>query len=315
MIARTWHGVTQSSKADAYFAYLKESGLKEYRETRGTAASPSSAGRRATGRTSCSVPFGTRSKRSDASPVRISTARSTIQRTKSSSSNSSRPSRTTRSSHHPTKTPSVEAAARLRRLGDRRIVQAGSGPDRHPLPAYARRGPRAFPPDDLHARLPEIVRLPDVHPYSIDAGPVQRHALRQELREEVLREIEFLVRRDELEHLGLEDVDAGVHEAGERLLFPRLLFELLDSALRVESDDPVLRRIVDIRQRDRDDAARPLVELEERLEVDITQDVAHRDDERLVDEIRDATHRARGACRVLLEAVEDRGVVVQSFPD
>ena len=35
MIARTWHGVTQSSKADAYFAYLKESGLKEYRETPG----------------------------------------------------------------------------------------------------------------------------------------------------------------------------------------------------------------------------------------------------------------------------------------
>src|SRR5438445_13731943 len=35
MIARTWHGVTQSSKADAYVAYLKESGLKEYRETPG----------------------------------------------------------------------------------------------------------------------------------------------------------------------------------------------------------------------------------------------------------------------------------------
>lgn len=35
MIARTWHGVTMSSKADAYFAYLKESGLKEYRATPG----------------------------------------------------------------------------------------------------------------------------------------------------------------------------------------------------------------------------------------------------------------------------------------
>ena len=159
------------------------------------------------------------------------------------------------------------------------------------------------------------MRLPDVHPYAVDPGPVQRHALRQELREEILREIEFLIRGDELEHLRLEDVDAGVHEAGERLLFPRLLFELLDSALRVESDDPVLRRIVDIRQRDRHDAARPLVELEERLEVDITQDVAHRDNERLVDEIPDTTHRARGARWVLLEAIEDRGVVVQAVPD
>lgn len=35
MIARTRHGVTPSSKADAYFAYLKESGLKAYRDTPG----------------------------------------------------------------------------------------------------------------------------------------------------------------------------------------------------------------------------------------------------------------------------------------
>src|SRR2546430_16432312 len=35
MIARTWHGVTQSSKADAYCADLKESGLKECLETPG----------------------------------------------------------------------------------------------------------------------------------------------------------------------------------------------------------------------------------------------------------------------------------------
>lgn len=35
MIARTWHGVTPASKADAYYAYLEESGVKEYRKTRG----------------------------------------------------------------------------------------------------------------------------------------------------------------------------------------------------------------------------------------------------------------------------------------
>src|SRR5207245_1701252 len=75
---------------------------------------------------------------------RISTARSTIQRTKSSSLNSSRPSRITKCSHHPTKTHSIESAAPLRRLGDRRIVQAGSGPDRHPVSDDARRDPGAF---------------------------------------------------------------------------------------------------------------------------------------------------------------------------
>lgn len=35
MIARTWHGVTPASKADAYHEYLEESGVKEYRRTKG----------------------------------------------------------------------------------------------------------------------------------------------------------------------------------------------------------------------------------------------------------------------------------------
>ena len=35
MIARTWHGVTDKSKADDYRKYLEESGVKEYRETKG----------------------------------------------------------------------------------------------------------------------------------------------------------------------------------------------------------------------------------------------------------------------------------------
>jgi heme-degrading monooxygenase HmoA len=35
MIARTWHGVTPAAKADAYYAYLEESGVKEYRKTPG----------------------------------------------------------------------------------------------------------------------------------------------------------------------------------------------------------------------------------------------------------------------------------------
>ncbi len=35
MIARTWHGVTPASKADAYYEYLEMSGVKEYRRTKG----------------------------------------------------------------------------------------------------------------------------------------------------------------------------------------------------------------------------------------------------------------------------------------
>ncbi|HXX72530.1 MAG TPA: hypothetical protein VEI80_02455 [Candidatus Acidoferrales bacterium] len=35
MIARFWRGVTPKSKSDDYFTYLQETGLKDYRETRG----------------------------------------------------------------------------------------------------------------------------------------------------------------------------------------------------------------------------------------------------------------------------------------
>lgn len=35
MIARIWHGATPAAKADAYYDYLEESGVKEYRRTQG----------------------------------------------------------------------------------------------------------------------------------------------------------------------------------------------------------------------------------------------------------------------------------------
>jgi heme-degrading monooxygenase HmoA len=35
MIARTWHGITEASKADEYLDYLNKTGLPEYRATQG----------------------------------------------------------------------------------------------------------------------------------------------------------------------------------------------------------------------------------------------------------------------------------------
>lgn len=35
MIARTWHGVTDASKANEYLDYLKKTGVPEYQETEG----------------------------------------------------------------------------------------------------------------------------------------------------------------------------------------------------------------------------------------------------------------------------------------
>ncbi|MGH2664143.1 MAG: antibiotic biosynthesis monooxygenase [Actinomycetota bacterium] len=38
MIARTWRGWTRTSDADAYVNYLRETGIREYRETPGNRA-------------------------------------------------------------------------------------------------------------------------------------------------------------------------------------------------------------------------------------------------------------------------------------
>ena len=35
MIARTWHGITEASKADEYLEYLNKTGIPEYRLTQG----------------------------------------------------------------------------------------------------------------------------------------------------------------------------------------------------------------------------------------------------------------------------------------
>ena len=35
MIARTWHGITEASKADEYFDYLNKTGVAAYRATQG----------------------------------------------------------------------------------------------------------------------------------------------------------------------------------------------------------------------------------------------------------------------------------------
>lgn len=35
MIARIWHGIVPKEKADAYYTFLKETGLKDYKNTKG----------------------------------------------------------------------------------------------------------------------------------------------------------------------------------------------------------------------------------------------------------------------------------------
>src|SRR5947209_2516550 len=317
MIARTWHGVTEASKADAYFEVLQESGLKEYRDTPGnqgvivlrrtdgdrthflliTFWESFDAIRRFAGQNPERAVYYPKDKEFLLEFEPTVTHYDVLLSQTDGDGEPRRPRMT------------------LRRLADRGVLGSRTRANRHHVSDDARTDPLPLPTDDLHARLPEVVRPADVHRHPIDAGAVQWDAFRKQFREEVLREIEFLVRRDELEDLGLEHIDARVRQVRERLLLPRLLLEFLNPAVRVEAHDPELRRILDLRQGDRHDAALPLVEIVQRLEVDIAEDVAHRDEERVVDEHADSTDRAGGARRVLFKAVEDRRVVVQAIPD
>src|SRR6266702_3978648 len=366
MIARTWHGVTDKSKADDYRKYLEESGVKEYRETkgnRGVYVLRRDEGDR--------THFLLVSLWDSCDAIRIATIlrrlgyRRVLQ--PGSCPNRHRVADDARGDpraflddavpgHHAVDdfcSRPNDAALQHDAVPDdcfafdpRAVVQAGvvrdaAAPQDGPGPDVARPPDRdavldqgggvedhgslardagaperlALPSHDLHARLPEVVRSPDVHPDSVELGAMERDAFREELREQVFREVELLVRRDEIEDLRLEHVDARVREVRERFLPLRLLAELRDPALRIEADDPVLRRVFHLREGDRPDAAPSLVEVVERLEVHIAQDVPHRDDERLVDEVPHPTDGPRGARGVLLEAVQDRRVVVGAVAD
>src|SRR5207302_1518451 len=70
----------------------------------------------------------------------------------------------------------------------------------------------ALPGHDRHARLPQVVRLSDVHPDAVDLRAVQPQTFGHEFREQVLREVELLLGWDELQDLRFQDVDARVHD-------------------------------------------------------------------------------------------------------
>ena len=124
--------------------------------------------------------------------------------------------------------------------------------------------------------------LADVLPVALGHVAVQRVASFEQRREHVAREVDHLALGDEVEHLGLEHVDAGVDGVGEHLAPGGLLEESLDGAVGTRDHDPELERVLHVLQRDRRGGAGVAVRLHERGEVDVGEDVAR---------------RSRGTCR------------------
>ena len=60
----------------------------------------------------------------------------------------------------------------------------------------------------IEVRLPELVEVPDVLPVAVHHVPVQRASHLEQVGKELFREVERAVRRDVLQHLRLQHVDA-----------------------------------------------------------------------------------------------------------
>ena len=121
-------------------------------------------------------------------------------------------------------------------------------------------------------RLQVAVRRADVAPVPVVHVPVQR-AGRRELGEHAALDREQPAARDHLQHLGLEDVDAGVDER-RALPLPGLLEEAGDRAVLAQFHESVAPRVFDRREEDGAHAALGRVRGRQRAEVDVAEDVA-----------------------------------------
>ena len=108
---------------------------------------------------------------------------------------------------------------------------------------------------------------------------------------------------DEVEDLGLEDVDAGVDGVAEHLAPGRLLEEALDAAVVARDDDAELERVLHGLEADGGHRLLLLVEADDGRQVDVGEDVARDDEEALVELVHGVAHRARRAERRLLGGV------------
>ena len=92
--------------------------------------------------------------------------------------------------------------------------------------------------------LPVVGHLADVHPLELHRQRVERRSGVHQLRKEISADVERLATRDEVQHLRLEDVDAGVDHVAGGFLHRRLLLEGAHATIVVGDDDPVAAHLL-----------------------------------------------------------------------
>ena len=161
--------------------------------------------------------------------------------------------------------------------------------------------------EHVRLRLEVGLERADVLPVLVGHVAEDRGAALQQLGEHVVRPVDRLLGRDLRQHLGLHDVDAGVHRVGEHLPPGRLLQEPLDPAVLVGDHDAELERVGHPGEADRDQRAVVLVEPDHLGQVHVGQRVAGDDQERVVlERVLGVLDRAGRAERRLLRRVLQR---------
>jgi hypothetical protein len=149
----------------------------------------------------------------------------------------------------------------------------------------------------------------DIFPVAVDDGAEQPEALVEHRGEHVAGEVDDLAGGDEVEHAGLQHVDAGVDRVGEHLTPRRLLEEPLDRAVVIGDHNAEVDGVVHPLQRDRGERLAIGVSLHHGGQVDVGDHVARDHEEGLVELVHRVANRTRGAERRVL------GRVAHPYPE
>ena len=138
-------------------------------------------------------------------------------------------------------------------LHDARAARCARGPRRRcPPPGRRRPGARARAShvalEDVEGRLEVALGRPDVEPVAARREAPQ--AVADQLGEDLALDRDVAPRGDQIEHVALEDVGAGVDEVGVDLVGAGLLQELADGAVVLQAHQAVVGGVVDRDQRD-----------------------------------------------------------------
>ena len=198
----------------------------------------------------------------------------------------------------------LHVVADLDVLADKDVALAPLSGDLDVHPAFER----------IPVRLVIGLNVADVAPVAARQVAVQRHRIGEHLGKHVAAPIDHAGRRQQVEHLRLDQVDAGVDLVREHLAPGWLFQEAIDGPVRIRDHHAELERV---RHRGEHDRGRRLllpVILHHLAEIDVGHRIAADDDEGLVQVLLRVLDTAGGAQRRVLDDIGDVDAEVRAVP-